>query len=374
MLQRQTLMMALLFAGSHLACDRTGRDIKIGAVTCLSGEGASFGVSQRQGYELAVEEWNSNGGLLGKRIRLVVADDKGDPAEGATAFTKVIEMDKVVAILSATTSRVTLAGAPIAQSAHIPTITPAATHSRVTATGDYLFRACFTDNFQGGAAANFAFQELQARKVACLYDAGNDYSKGLADSFCVRFKALGGQIVAYEGHRTGVTEFLAQLARIRQGHPDLIYVPDYYGDVALIARQARGLGFHGPLLGGDGWDSPRLVELAGAAINKGYFTCHYAKDEPHPEVQAFVGKFRSRYGMDPDALAVLGYDALNLLLDAIRRAGTTDGAAIRTALAATGMRAVSGLIRFDSQRNPIKQASLVEIREGRQVFRAKVSL
>jgi branched-chain amino acid transport system substrate-binding protein len=346
--------------------------IKIGSVNPVTGEAATFGTSTKSGVALAAEEWNAKGGLLGRQIKLVFADDKGDPSEGATVFTKLIRQDGVVAILGGITSRVALSGAPIAQSSGVPMLTPTATNEKVTQVGDYVFRSCFIDSFQGRVAAKYVAESLGAKKAAIIFDVGSDYSKGLAENFKSTFTAAGGQVTAVEGHPSGVTDFTAQLTKIVQAKPDVVYIPDFYNDVALIAKQVRDLGFKGFLVGADGWDSPELSKIAGEAIEGGIFTNHYSKDDTRPVVQDFVKKYEAKYGAKPDALAVLSYDGANILFDAIQRAGKTDGAAIRDALAATKLDVVTGTITYDAERNPVKAAVIVEMKGGSQVYKATV--
>jgi len=364
---------AVALAGSFLACDKGGKEIKIGGVGPLTGEAATFGASTKNGYDMAVAEWNAKGGVLGKQVKMTFADDKGDPAEGATVFTKLIEQDKVSAIVGTVMSKVSLAGAPICQAAKIPMISPTSTNPKVTQVGDFIFRACFIDPFQGTVGAKFSFDELKAKKAACLFDVGNDYTKGLAEFFKAKFTALGGEVTGFEGHATGTTDFKAQLTKILATKPDVLYVSDYYNDVALIAKQARELGFKGPLVGGDGWDSPKLCEVGGPAINGCFFTNHYAKDDTRPIIQDFVAKYKAKYNADPDALACLAYDATYLMLDAVKRANSADGSAIRDALKATDMAVVSGQVKFDADRNPVKSAVVIEIKDGKFVYRASVN-
>lgn len=365
--------LAVLTAVSFASCERRGETFHIGGVAPVTGEAATFGLSAQNAMKLATDEWNAEGGILGKKIRLFFGDDKGDPAEGATVFTKLIEQDKVSAIVGAAQTKVSLAGAPICQAAGIPMISPTATHPKVTGVGDLIFRACFIDSFQGTSGARFAVQELKAKKAACLFEAGNDYTRGLADYFAAEFRALGGAVTGFEGHASGTLDFKVQLAKILPTRPDLIYVPDYYSDSALIAKQARELGFKGPLLGSDGWDSPQLVAIGGGAVNGCFFTAYYTKDDPRPSIQAFVKKYRGKYHVDPDGEACLAYDATQIMLDAVRRAGSSDGKAIRDALMATDMEVVSSHVRFDQKRNPIKPATILEIRDGKSCFRATVN-
>ena len=364
----------VLVAGAILSsCGGGSAEIKIGNINPITGEAASYGVSTKNGAALAIKEANDAGGVLGKKIKLIYADDKGDPAEGAVAYTKLIQQDKVIAILGTTTSRSALAGAPICQDAKIPMITPTATNEKVTAVGDYIFRGCFIDSFQGTVAAKYVATDLKAKTAGIIFDVGNDYSRGLEDTFKTTFEAAGGKVVVAEGHPTGAVDFKAQLTKIVQAKPDVLYIPDFYNDVGLIAKQARELGYTGPFVGGDGWDSPELAKIGGDAIEGGIFTNHYSKDDTRPVVQNFVAKYKAAYGTDPDAFAVLAYDSGKILIDAIKRADSTDGAKIRDALAATKLDAVTGTISYDANRNPVKSAVIVQMKGGVQVYRATVN-
>ncbi|HOT60391.1 MAG TPA: ABC transporter substrate-binding protein [Spirochaetales bacterium] len=363
------LSVSLILAG----CSQKTTEIKIGGVGPVSGEAATFGQSTKEGYELAVEEWNKAGGLLGNQIKLIFQDDKGDPTEAATVWTKLISQDKVVAIVGTVMSKCSLAGAPISQANKVPMISPTSTNPKVTEVGEFIFRACFIDPFQGTVGAKFAYENLNARTAACIFDVGNDYTKGLSEFFRDKFIELGGEIVAFEAHATGATDFKAQLTKIIAAKPDVIYISDYYNDVALIAKQARELGYTGPLVGGDGWDSPDLVKIGGKAVENGYFTNHFSKDDPSPQVQEFVRKYEAKFGKTPDALAALAYDAMVIMLDAIKRAGSTDPEKIRAALAATNIQVVSGMISFDKNRNPIKSAVIIAIKDGQQVYQTTVN-
>lgn len=363
----------ITFSSACKPKEKVEEEIKIGGVGPVSGEAATFGVSTREGDELAVEEWNAKGGVLGKKIRLIFEDDKGDPAEAATVYTKLIDQDKVVAIVGTVMSKCSLAGAPIAQAKGVPMISPTSTNPKVTEVGDYIFRACFIDPFQGTVGANFAYNDLGVRKAGAIFDIGNDYTKGLAEFFRDQFLKLGGEIVGFESHPTGATDFKAQLTNIIKAGAELIYISDYYNDAGLIMKQARELGFKGYFLGGDGWDSPKLFEIGGDAVEGGFFTNHFSKDDQRPEVQEFVKKYKEKFGHDPDALAALAYDAMNIMLTAIQNAGSTDGAKIKDALKNIKFNAVSGVITFDENRNPIKSAVIIEIKNGQQVYRTTVN-
>ena len=364
---------AVALAGSFLACDKGAKEIKIGGVAPATGEAATFGASTKNGFDMAVAEWNAKGGVMGKQVKMSFADDKGDPAEAATVWTKLIEQDKVSAVVGTVMSKCSLAGAPISQAAKIPMISTSSTNPKVTLVGNYIFRVCFIDPFQGTVGAKFAFDDLKAKKAACLFDVGNDYTKGLSEFFKTKFTALGGEVVGFEGHATGTSDFKAQLTKVLAAKPDVLYVSDYYSDVAIIAKQARELGFKGPMVGGDGWDSPKLVEIAGPAIEGCYFTNHYAKEDKSPIVQEFVKKYTDKYKASPDALAALAYDATNIMLDAINRAGSTDGTAIQGALVKTDLKVVTGQVKFDADRNPVKSAVIIELKGGQQVYKTTVA-
>ncbi len=372
-MKRFALVLALIALAASAAM---AQDIKIGGVGPVTGDAATFGVSTKNGIVMAVEEWNAKGGIFGgRKAKLIFEDDKGDPAEGATVYTKLIQQDNVVAIIGTVMSKVTLAGAPIAQAAGVPMISPTSTNEKVTLVGDYIFRACFIDPFQGTVGASFAFKDLKAKKAAAIFDLGNDYTKGLAENFKATFEKLAGKnsVVAYEGHPSGATDFKAQLTKIVMAKPDVIYVPDYYNDVGLIAKQARELGFKGPMVGGDGWDSPELVKIGGTAVENGFFTNHYSPADKRPIVQDFVKKYTAKFGAEPDALAALAYDAAYIMLDAIKRAGSTKGTAIRDALVKTSLDTVSGKVTFDANRNPIKSAVIIEMKDGKQVYKTTVN-
>jgi branched-chain amino acid transport system substrate-binding protein len=344
-------------------------EIVIGEFGSLTGTTATFGISTKNGIDMAIEETNAAGGLLGRQVRVIVEDDQGRPEEAQTVVTKLITSDNVIAILGEVASSRTLAAAPVAQQNGIPMITPSSTNPAVTEVGDYIFRVCFIDPFQGYVMAKFASSSLGLDRVAILRDIKNDYSVGLADVFIENFNEMGGQIVGDQSYSEGDTDFSAQLTRLRASNPQAIFVPGYYTEVGLIARQAKQLGLNVPLLGGDGWDSPRLIEIGGEALNGSYFSNHYSVDDPKPEIQRFVTAYRTKYGETPDALAGLGYDAAMLLFDAIKRANSTDPTAIRDALAQTqNFAAISGTITLDENRNPVKPATVLQVKDGRLTF------
>ena len=344
-------------------------EILIGQYGSLTGTTATFGISTKNGIEMALDEVNQSGGLLGKTVRVIVEDDQGRPEEAQTVVTKLITRNRVVAILGEVASSRTLAAAPVAQQAGIPMVSPSSTNPAVTEVGDFIFRVCFIDPFQGFVMAKFAAHSLELTDVAVLRDIKNDYSVGLADVFVENFVALGGTIVADEGYSEGDTDFSAQLTSIRARRPQAIFVPGYYTEVGLIARQAKSFGIEAPLLGGDGWDSPSLIEIGGEALEGSYFSNHYSVDDPSPAIQKFVSDYRARYGQTPDALAGLGYDAAQILFDAIRRAGSTDPTAIRDALAETkDFAGVTGVTTLDENRNAVKPAVVLQISDGKLAY------
>lgn len=360
-------------------CAKKENVIKVGEYGGLTGTTATFGISTKNGIDMATEEINAAGGLLGKKVEIFVEDDRGDPAEASSAVKKLISQDKVVAMLGEVASSRSLAGAPICQENKIPMITPSSTNPKVTEVGDYIFRICFIDPFQGEAMAKFAYNNLKVKKAAILKDSKNDYSVGLAQFFSETFKGLGGQIIAEESYFEGDQDFKAQLTSIKGKKPEAIFIPGYYTEVGLIARQARELGITAPLLGGDGWDSPKLTEIAtlkkpGDALNNCYFSNHYSVDDPRPEIQSFITKYKEKYGQVPDAMAPLGYDAAHILFDAIKRAGTTEGPKVREELAKTAnFSGVTGSISIDSARNALKPLVVLKIVDGAYQFMAAVN-
>jgi branched-chain amino acid transport system substrate-binding protein len=344
--------------------------IQIGFFGALTGPTATFAQSGKNGVTLAVDEINAAGGVLGgKRIELLVEDDRGEATEAATAVSKLITRDHVVALIGEQASSRSMAAAPIAQSYGVPMISPTSTNVEVTKKGDYIFRACFTDPYQGAVIASFARKNLQANTAAQLVDVRNDYSVGLAQAFRESFTADGGRVVAELKYSEGDSDFSAQLTALRPLDPDVLVVPGYYTDAGLIARQAKALEIRAVMLGGDGWDSPKLAEIGGPAVEGAYFSNHYSVDDPATAVRQFVGAYRARYGVDPDSIAALSYDAARLLADAIRRAGSTEGKRIRDALADTkDWAGVSGRITMDADRNPIKPAVVLKVERGRFRF------
>ena len=369
------LLLPVLLAGTvGLAaltggCDRgsSANEIRIGHYASMTGDTATFGTSADEGIRLAMDEINAAGGVLGKQVNVITEDDRSVGSEARSAASKLITRDKVVALLGEIASSRSIQAAPVAQDKKVPMLTPGSTNPKVTELGDYIFRACFIDSFQGEAMARFGLENLGKRRAAFLYAANSDYSVGLKDYVKQAVQQVGGQVVAEESYQEKTDkDFRAQLTKIKAANPDVLFVPGYYTEAGLIARQARELGLDVPMIGGDGWDSPVLVEAGGKAIEGGYFTNHYSPDEDRPEVRQFVEAYKKKYnGKVPDAMAVLGYDAMKMLADAIKRAGSTDGKAIRDALAATkDFPGVAGKITINEQRNADKPIVVVQVKDG----------
>jgi len=371
------LSLALAFSCARKPQDGEKPDrstIKIGYFGDLSGPTFNFGRSAINGVLLAAAEINQLGGINGRQIDVVIDDDKGSPEEAARLTAKLIDQDKVVAIIGGGTSGNNRAAAPKAFASHIPLIAPSSTDPAVTQAGDYIFRACFVDSFQGEVMAAFATNTLKAKKAAILFDFNSPYGRGLTEFFELSFAKLGGQIVNKQSYTQGDADFKGQLSSIKAAEPDVIYIPGYYGDVAVIAKQARALGLIQPLLGGDGWDAPELWQLGGDALNNSYITTHYSVDNPSPTIQSFVHEYKQRYGnLVPDAHAALAYDATRLLFDAIKRAGTTDGASVRDALAQTrNFAGVTGVINMDADRNAVKPAVVLKLQDASFIYQETI--
>ena len=378
-----------LFAGVLAGCnsstetstnDKNAETIKVGANLELSGGTASFGQSVAEGLDLAISEINKKGVLGGKQIEIIKADNKSDAAEATNGSIKLINQDKVVAVVGAATSTNTLAQVQIAQDNKVPLVSPTATNPAVTfdkgTLHDYVFRTCFIDPFQGTVAANFASKELKVKTAAVYIDNSSDYSKGLADAFVKSFESNGGKIVAKEAYVAKDTDFRSTLTRIKAAKPDFVFLPGYYEEVGLILKQAREAGIDIPFMGGDGWDSPKVVEIAGAkALNNTFITNHYSPQDTDKKIQGFVKAYKAKYnGKTPDAFAALGYDTGYYLADAINRAGEANPKKIRDALESVkDLPLVSGNLVLDDHHDPIKSATILEYINGEQTFKTKVA-
>ena len=362
--------LALSAAAGICACERkpgtggaaaTTGDIVVGMYGSLTGDGASFGQSSREGSELGVDDINNTGGLLGgRKIKLLVEDDQSKPEEASNAVTKLVTEDKVVAVLGEVASRRSLAAAPVCQKYMIPMISPSSTNERVTEVGDYIFRVCFIDPFQGEVLAKFAYNDLKARKVAILKDIQQDYSVGLTDSIMKHFTALGGQVLDPVSYSSGDSDFKAILTQVRSQKPDAVFATGYYPEAAIIVRQARELGMKMPILGGDGWVGDALKN-GREALNNTYISNHYSGDNPDPVVQNFVKAYRARFAHEPDAIAALAYDAVKVLADAMTRSNSTEGPKLRDALAKADVPGVTGRLKINAKRDVDKPAVIQEV-------------
>ena len=334
--------------------------VKIGGVAPLSGPVAVYGVECKNGIDLAVEEINAAGGINGAKIVFICEDDEGDAAKSVNAYKKLVSKDKARIVIGSLTSGCTLAITQLAQAQKVLQIAPAATAPAITDAGNFIFRTCFIDPFQGRVGGKFAADNLGCKKAAILYDIGNDYSVGLMENFEKEFKAQGGSVVAKESYGTGDKDFNAQLTKSKAANPDVVYLPDYYGTVALIAKQLRAQGINTPIVGADGWDG--LTENAGDEVLNGYYSNHYAEDSTSPAVQKFVKAFQKKYNKAPNSFAALGYDSVYMLKDAMLKAGTTkDSEKIRAAYESTNGDYVTGHITFDAKRNPVKSAVMIKL-------------
>jgi branched-chain amino acid transport system substrate-binding protein len=356
---------------SLAACKKTGSaggdasEIVIGEFASLTGATASFGQSSHKGTQLAIDEVNAAGGLLGKKVRLVTEDDQSKAGEAATVVRKLISRDKIVALLGEVASSRSLEAAPICQQNKVPMISPSSTNPKVTEVGDYVFRICFIDPFQGTVLAKFALSKGW-KKAAILTDVKQDYSVGLSQYFKEYFTKNGGTVVIEQNYSTDDTDFNAQLTTIKAQSPEVIVASGYYTESGLIAKQARQFGINAPLLGGDGWDSPSLIKVAGAAMDGNFFSNHFSAEDQAPAIQEFIKRYQAKYNEVPDAMVALGYDSAMILADAIKRAGTTDAAKLRDAIAATkDFAGITGKISLDEKRNANKPAVVLTIQDGK---------
>lgn len=354
------VLSAAVLALTLASCSKAeSNSVKIGGIFPLSGQVAVYGVECKNGVDLAIEEINAAGGINGKPVVLVSEDDEGNPDKTVNAFKKLSTKDGVKVVIGSLTSGCTQAITTLSQASKVVQVAPAATAPAITDAGDFIFRACFIDPFQGTVGGKFAAETLGKKRAAILYDIGNDYSVGLADNFKIAFTKAGGSIVSEESYATNDKDFNAQLTKIKNANPDVVYLPDYYGTVALIAKQLRAQGINVPMVGADGWDG--LTSNAGDEVLGGYYSNHYAVDSTEPAVKKFVESFRAKYNKDPNSFAALGYDCVYLIRDAIVAAGAEDSIAVRDALAKTDGDYVTGHLTFDEKHNPIKSAVMLEL-------------
>ncbi len=371
-----TLTGALL-ASSLVGCGQNGSGskdsdvIKIGGIAPLTGDVAVYGVAANNGAKLAIEEINANGGILGKQIQYIDYDDKGDTTEAVNAYKKLVNNDKVEAIIGAVTSKPTLAITPLAAKDGIPMISPTATALDVTSAGSNIFRTCFIDPYQGENMARFAIENLNATKAAVLYNTADDYSIGVAEAFKNQFEASGGEIVSFEGYGADEKDYKAILTNVKGQNPDVLFLPDYYNTVGLIAQQVKEVGINATLLGADGWDG--VLAVAPEAAEGAYFCNHYSTDDNSEEVQNFLKAYKDKYNEEPVSFAALGYDTVKILAAAIEKAGTTDYDAVVNALTETNITTVTGTITYDENRNPIKDVAIIRIENGQNKLYTKIN-
>ena len=364
------ILSSIMVMSLAVGCGAKSDTIKIGTIQPISGAISAFGTQSRDAIKMAVEEINANGGALGKKIELIVEDDEANPEKTVNVFKKLATQDKIVGLVGALTSKCTLAITKEAQQRKIVMITPTSTNDTVTDEGDYIFRACYNDSFQGNVVAKFAIDNVNAKSAAILFDNTNDYSKGLKDNFKKKFEELGGKVVSEDSYATGDKDFNAQITKIKGGNVDVLFIPDYYSTVSLIAKQVKNQGVKATMLGADGWDE--IVNNAGDEVVGSYYSNHYSPDADDKEVKDFVINYKSKFNIEPNALAALAYDATYILVDAIKKAGSTDSEKIKNATKETNKKFVTGQIKFDEKRNPIKSAVMVKIEKGAEANKPKV--
>ena len=373
-----TVLTVTCLAGCGGKADKNA--IKIGLLNEMTGGNATIGTAAANGAKMAIKEINAKGGVLGKQLVAVSADNKSEPAEAANAMTKLLTQDNVVAVTGTFSSSNAIAAASVAEAAKKPYLIAGATNPKVTVdpktntVKKYIYRVCFIDPFQGTVAANFASNNLNCKKAAMLIDNSSDYSKGLGEFFQAAFIKVGGNVVANEAYLQKDADFKATLTKIKAQEPDVLFVPGYYEEVGKIVKQAREMGLDMPIVGADGWDSPKLADIAGVkALNNTFFTNHYSVDDPSEAGQAFVSNYTKEFGQKPEALAVLGYDAVYVLADAITRAGSTDADKIIAALSATkDFKAVSGVTTINKYHDADKNAVIIEMKDGKQVLKTSI--
>lgn len=368
------VVVGTLIASIMTGCSQAKKEsnvIKIGGIGPTTGKVAVYGQAVKNAVKLAIDEYNQKGGVLGKKIEYIAYDDKGDVTEAVNAFNKLVNNDEVDVLIGGVTSSPTLAVAPLAAKKGIPMITPTATALDVTKAGENVFRVCYTDPYQGKMAAQFAKEDLKAAKVAVMYNTADDYSVGLAEMFKNTFEKNGGKVVNYEGYNADDKDFKSILTNVKANKPEVLFVPDYYNTVALISKQVKEVGIQATLLGGDGWDGVLSVEKD--AVNGAYFVNHYAADDQAKQVQDFIEVYKDKYKDEPNALAALGYDAAVVILEAIKKAGSTDPKAINKALQESNVDGITGHITFDQDRNPVKSVSMIKIENGQNKLFKKIN-
>ena len=354
-------------------------EIKIGGNVEMTGGVANYGNQALSGMKLAFKQVNASGGVLGKKINLILADNKSEPAEAANATTKLITQDKVSIVMGPIVSSNVLATVKIAEDNKVVVMTPTGTNEKITVDNGkvhpFAFRACFIDPFQGRVMANYATKSLKVKTAVIYIDSSSDYSKGVAAAFEETFVKNGGKIVGKEAFLQKDQDFKATLTKIKALNADIVFIPAYYEEVGKIVKQARELGINQPLLGTDGWDNPKVVEIAGAAaLNNTFFSNHYSSQDSDPNVRKFIEAYKAEYKEEPSSMAALGYDAAMIVVDAIKRANTTDAAKVKEAMEQTkNLQVSTGIVTMDSNHNPIKSAVVIEMKDGKQTFKEKIN-
>lgn len=367
-------IMTLTFLSGCSSSSDDSKVIKIGGIGPLSGDAATYGTSVKEGAELYLEEINNSGGIDGKKLELIFEDDQADPNSAKQAFNKLVDKDGVCSILGAVTSGATLAISPDSTNKKIPMITPSATEPTITNVGgDFMFRGCFIDSFQGKTLAKYAKETLGKKTAAVLYNVGSDYSKGIADAFKKEFEDNGGKVVQFLSYNDGDTDFKAQLTKINSDKPDVLVLPDYYNVVGLIAKQAREMGIESQFLGGDGWESEDLIKIGGDAVDGALYINHYFSEDDTDVVKNFVTSYKEKYNKEPDAFAALGYDTFKCLVTAIDDADSSDSEKIIDALSKVTLDSVTGSISFDKNRSAVKSACIIKIDGDKKVLADKVN-
>ena len=368
------LTMGLVGCGNGQGSSDDADEIVIGAIGPLSGAASTYGQSVKNGAQVFLDKVNANGGIDGKQVVLKFEDDEADPTKSINAYDKLVNQDGVKLLLGPVTSGAANAVGPNATADGVPMITPSGTETNLTTTGgEYVFRTCYIDATQGEVISKYASENLGAKTMAILYNKDSDYSIGIAEAAKAQFESNGGTVVEYISYNEGDKDFSAQLTNIKSSNPDVLVLPDYYSVVPVIADQARKIGITSQLMGGDGWDSPELVKIGGDAVEGAVFVNHYSPDDSDPEVQEFVNSYKEKYGETPDAFAALSYSTLQLFEEAITKAGSTDGEAVKDALKNIDVDTISGNIRFDVNRNPQKSVSIIKIENGEAKLETKVN-
>lgn len=366
------VMAAIVIASGMAGCSNggSGDTIKIGGLAPLSGNVSVYGIATNNGVQMAVDAANKSGGVLGKQIQYICYDEKGDATEAVNAYNKLVQNDQVVALVGDVTSTPCLAVAQEAAKDNLPMISATATTADVTKKGENIFRACFTDPYQGKVMAQYAAKKLNAKTAAILYNIADDYSLGVAEAFESEAKAAGISVVEKQGYQTNDVDFKSQLQSIKSKNPDVLFIPVYYQDVALISVQAKQLGITSTLMGVDGWDGvlDKIDKSNVDAVDGAYFCSQYSSESTDANVQNFIKEYKEKYKAEPNMFAVLGYDAMNMMIQSIKTAGTTDSDKVIDAMKGISFKGLTGNITFDAERNPVKSAVINTIQDGAYKF------